>query len=434
LAASLLSTLSRSLLDPDDPAAAEAKQAAPNLLLPDAPPYEGPTGTYEWARMYRRIDNRPFSLANFRPLEAIYADEHPNKVIGKPAQRGASEYAINYTGFALDRGAAVWTGGLKSGLNVAYIFPKKEALGDFSKERLTGLISESDYLASMFGDDDYNAITFKQVRDSFLYLRGGWSSAALKSFPADVLILDEFDEMASGAIALARRRLNASLVRRELALSTPSIPMKGIHALYLESDRHVYEQLHRCGEWVRYDFLRDVRADGQPYDVWQQWPAEQIRRVVVTLECPRCGGAHQRGPLDLRGAGREGAQGLLDSAAAVPVRRPDPAGRERRQPGPLRAGAVLPAGSRDALHRGRLEGHAADAPAARGRSDAVRPLAGHHDGRRRRLSMALAGQLQGAGRADLRPGGGGCPLLGRPRRADAALPGPELRRRRAAGA
>jgi hypothetical protein len=240
--------------------------------------------------MYRRIDNRPFSLANFKPLWQIYADEHPNKVIGKPAQRGASEYAICYTGFALDRGAAVWTGGAKAGLNVAYIFPKKEALGDFSKERLSGLISESDYLARMFGDDDYNAITFKQVGDSFLYLRGGWSSAALKSFPADVLILDEFDEMASSAIALARRRLNASLVRRELALSTPSIPMKGIHALYLESDRHVYEQLHRCGSWVRYDFLRDVRAAGEPYDVWQQWPAEQIRRVVVSLECPSCGG------------------------------------------------------------------------------------------------------------------------------------------------
>lgn len=208
----------------------------------------------------------------------------------KPAQRGVSEYAINYAGFALDRGAAVWTGGEKEGLNVAYIFPKKESLGDFSKERLSGLMNETAYLAGLFGEDEFNAVTFKQVGASYLYLRGGWSTSALKSFPADVLILDEYDEMAPGAIALARRRLNASLVRREVDISTPSIPGFGIHSMYLQSDRHVYEQLHSCGGWVRYDFLRDTRVDGEPYEVWQQWPPEHIRRVVVSLHCPDCGG------------------------------------------------------------------------------------------------------------------------------------------------
>jgi hypothetical protein len=247
-------------------------------------------GPLEWAQRYRQIDGKPFSLARFTPLKALYADEHPHIVVIKPAQRGVSEYAINYTGFALDRGADVWTKGEKEGLNVAYIFPKKESLGDFSKERLSGLMHESSYLERLFGDDEFNAVTFKQVGGSYLYLRGGWSTSALKSFPADVLILDEFDEMAPSAIALARRRLNASLVRRELDISTPSHPGTGIHGMYLQSDRHVYEQLHGCDSWVRYDFLRDCRVDGQAYDTWQQWPPEHIRRLRVTLACPACGG------------------------------------------------------------------------------------------------------------------------------------------------
>jgi hypothetical protein len=134
-------------------------------------------------------------------------------------------------------------------------------------------------------------VTFKQVRESFLYLRGGWSTSALKSFPADVLILDEFDEMAGSAVALARRRLNASLVRREVDISTPSVPGFGIHRMFLDSDQHRYEQRHRCGAWVVYDFLRDVRVRGQAHDAWGEWAAEEIRRHPVVLHCPECGDA-----------------------------------------------------------------------------------------------------------------------------------------------
>lgn len=249
----------------------------------------GPSNPLEWAVLHRKLEGRAFTLDRHRPLRAIYVDPHEHIVIGKPAQRGVSEYAINAATFALDRGAEVWTGGEKNGLNVAYIFPKKEALGDFSKERLSGLAHESQYLEKLFGTDEFNAVTFKQVKDSYLYLRGGWSTSALKSFPADCLVLDEFDEMAASAIALARRRLNASQVHRELDISTPSQPGRGIHKMFLDSDQHLYTQLHRCGAWVVYEFLRDVRVGGEPHDVWGQWPAEQIRRSLVVLTCPSCG-------------------------------------------------------------------------------------------------------------------------------------------------
>lgn len=250
----------------------------------------GPSNPLEWAVLHRKLEGRSFTLAKHLPLRQIYEDPHEHIVVGKPAQRGVSEMAINFATFALDRGAHVWTDDQKDGLNVAYVFPKKEALGDFSKERLSGLAHESPYLEKLFGDDEFNAVTFKQVRDSYLYLRGGWSTSALKSFPADVLVLDEYDEMAASAIALARRRLNASEVRRELDISTPSVPGRGIHRLYLDSDQHVWQQRHRCGEWVSYEFLRDVRVDQQPYETWSAWEAEKIRRSKVTLHCPVCGG------------------------------------------------------------------------------------------------------------------------------------------------
>jgi phage terminase large subunit GpA-like protein len=261
--------------------AAEAHRSDPMTIL-------------AWAERYRQIDGQPFSLERFEPLRAIYEDEHPDIVVIKPAQRGVSEWAVNYASFAIDRGAAVWTQGRKTGLNVGYIFPTKESLNDFSKERFSGLGEETEYLQALFDDgDDFNAVTFKQVGQSYLYLRGGWSTRALKSFPADVIILDEYDEMATGAPALARRRMNASVVRRSLRISTPTIPGRGIHDLYLQSDRRVYEQQHGCGAWVSFDFWRDVRVDGHPYDDgagkgWRIWPAELIRASDVRLHCPSC--------------------------------------------------------------------------------------------------------------------------------------------------
>ena len=247
-----------------------------------------PTSLLAWANRYRQIDGHPFSLERFTPLADLYRDEHPHIVVMKPAQRGISEWAINYACFALDCGAAAWATP-KKGLNVGYIFPTAEALGDFSKERFSGLARESPYLAHLFTDTDFDAVRFKQVRDSYLYLRGGWSESALLSFAADVLILDEYDRMDPKAVALARRRLNASLVRRELDISTPTLPGKGIHALYLQSDQRIYEQLcPGCGGWHQYDFFRDVWVDDYPCDAWRYMEPEQLRRASIRLQCPNC--------------------------------------------------------------------------------------------------------------------------------------------------
>jgi hypothetical protein len=249
-----------------------------------------PLTVLDWAERYRNIDGQAFALDRFPPLQAIYEDEHPHMVIMKPAQRGVSEWAINATCFALEHGASRWAPD-KDGLNVGYVFPTQDALRDFSKERLSGLESEHTHLAGLFGGAGaFEGITFKQVGRSYLYLRGGWSESALLSFSADLLVLDEFDRLDPKAIALARRRLNASEVKREIDISTPTLPGKGIHAMYLASDQRVYEQqCPDCQAWHAFDFFQDVRIDEQPFDTWQFWAPEQLREAGACLVCPSCG-------------------------------------------------------------------------------------------------------------------------------------------------
>lgn len=266
-----------------------------------------------WAQRYRSLDDRPFTLdithvrgrsQSFTPLIEIYNDDHPFLVIQKPAQRGLSELAINRACHALDIGDRYWATG-KRGLNVGYIFPTAEALRDFSKERFAGLLNENEYLAALFSGSDgtkgYDGITFKQARNSYLYLRGAYAGtgtsgpdskrprSGLKSFPADFLILDEFDDMDAAAVALAEKRLLGSTVNRRLYLSTPTFPNRGINALYLRSDMRVWlTPCIHCGQENELDFFRDVYADGQINATWQHFDEEKLKRAVYTVHCPSC--------------------------------------------------------------------------------------------------------------------------------------------------
>ena len=269
----------------------EGEQAAP--ILP----------RLEWAHTYRTIDDQPFTLARFRPLEEIYRDDHPNICVMKPAQVGISEYAITYTIHAMIEGYKQWArdaGIPKEGINIGYFFPTRTALGDFSKERFAGLKRESEYLAALFAESEFNDVGLKQVGRSYLYLRGGESVESLLSFPADIVILDEFDRMKDGAVELVRKRLRQSVIKRQLCISTPTLPGKGIHKLYVQSDQRVWEVLCAdCGEHSELNYFRDVRADGYDYEEWKEWDESRVIDAEWSVMCPQC-----KAPLDRFGPGR----------------------------------------------------------------------------------------------------------------------------------
>jgi hypothetical protein len=246
-----------------------------------------------WAEAHRRLEGRQFSLdyipelnEGYEPLKDIYNDTHPFIVIMKPAQVGVSELAICRALHALDVGARFYNT-QSDGLNVGYLFPTQDALLDFTKERFDGIKGETDYLGALFTDVD-NA-RLKKARNSYLYLRGAWSTKAVKSFKADLLILDERDEMLSSAVALAEKRLRHSRIKMQFRLSTPTKPGKGIHADYLRSDQRVWEvNCSACGEWNELNFFRDVKCDGADYEDWKLWEPERVHTAEVAVCCPSC--------------------------------------------------------------------------------------------------------------------------------------------------
>ncbi|KPV54845.1 hypothetical protein SE17_01135 [Kouleothrix aurantiaca] len=260
-----------------------------------------------WAEKYRRIDGKAFSLDRHLPLKQVYEDDHPHIVIMKCAQVGASEMAVTKTLHAMDVGAHYWKTD-KDGLNVAYLFPTGRALSDFSKERLSSTIGEHPHIEEMF-KGGFNDVTFKQAGSSYLYLRsayipaGGKKNTAaeqLLSFPADVLMLDEFDRMSSAAVSMVEKRLRASVVGRQYNISTPTLPGVGVHGVYLLSDQQVWQVPCPCGAWVEMDFFRDVFGWSEggrgapaphgwhPHQVWSQWTREEVAQARWSVRCPSC--------------------------------------------------------------------------------------------------------------------------------------------------
>ena len=71
-------------------------------------------------------------------------------------------------------------------------------------------------------------------------MRGADSRRQIASVDADLVVLDEFDQMAEGTFELAQKRLASSQAGRLIVASTPRFPEGGVNALYLQSDQRRY--------------------------------------------------------------------------------------------------------------------------------------------------------------------------------------------------
>lgn len=139
----------------------------------------------------------------------------------KSAQGGFTEIGINRALWHIDVNKK----------DVLYVLPTATNAGDFSKARFGGALFNSPYLKSIFTQTNTSGL--KQAGATSLYIRGSRGDSNLKSIPAAVLFLDEFDEMDQRAVALALKRLSGQPEKEIWFISTPTLPNYGVSAEYL---------------------------------------------------------------------------------------------------------------------------------------------------------------------------------------------------------
>ena len=226
----------------------------------------------EWACRRIRLDGRPFSFEGHEYLRGIYDDTSPHVVLMKAAQIGGTTWAILRAIHAC-----------ASGLNVAYYFPTRTEVVDFSRSRVAPLLADNPFLDELMTDTD--AVGLKRIGDAFLYLRGMHSTVGLKSVPADMVAFDELDEATPEAKSMAKERLSHSAYKRIIELSNPSLPDFGIDEAYQLSDqRHWMVRCPGCAAWSALDKEFPTKLN------------EEVRIIlpgpdgVAFRACPRCSG------------------------------------------------------------------------------------------------------------------------------------------------
>lgn len=180
-------------------------------------------------------------------LVDIARDPHPFVVIQKSAQVGVTELLVNSALWAADMAYA------QRG-HVLFLMPTANQMDDFAQSRFDRAIQDSPYLRGRLqpepprrkGADNKR---LKHLGPGYIYLRGSESVRQIASVDADLVILDEYDQMAEGTLDLAQKRLASSRLGMLRAASTPRYPEAGINALYLQSDQQrYYLPCSTCGQ------------------------------------------------------------------------------------------------------------------------------------------------------------------------------------------
>ena len=168
-------------------------------------------------------------------------------VIQKSAQVGLTELLVNQALWAADRASA-------GRGNVLYLMPTQNQMDDFAQARFDRAIQDSPYLRGRLQPEPprrkgADSKRLKRLGLGYIYLRGADSRRQIASVDADVVILDEFDQMADGTLPVATKRLALSRAGRLWIASTPRFPEAGINGLYRQSDQRRYHlPCPSCGE------------------------------------------------------------------------------------------------------------------------------------------------------------------------------------------
>jgi hypothetical protein len=204
-------------------------------------------------RHHKTHRNEYLNFSNHKYAKQIYFDKSKSICVIKSTQCGLTEYlTCRSIGHAI------------SGLNVFYIMPTERLSGRFVKNRIDRSIAFTPYYAKVV-----TAITDQAIKNSksvslkhfgmgaVAYV-GSNAPNTMTEFPADEVIIDEFDRCQQENLAMAWERLSHSDYRLEIKISNPTIEGFGIDTEYLNSDQKKWTITHDCGKSFEVDWFNNV--------------------------------------------------------------------------------------------------------------------------------------------------------------------------------
>lgn len=238
--------------------------------------------TSKWIATNTLLAGKPYSYVGREYQQKILDCESRETVTRKCSQIGLSELAVR---------KALALCGILPNFTCVYTLPTATFAATLSKTRVDPVIRESPFLRDLITDIDN--VEVKQLKNSFLYLRGAASSNAPISIPADLLIHDETDFSDPLILSQYHSRLTASKYKMKFKLSTPTIPGKGIDFEFQRSKRNfLFVSCSCCGHGFIPDYYENVRIPGSTLELRDitKHNLHTLKYNDAFVECPSCGG------------------------------------------------------------------------------------------------------------------------------------------------
>ncbi len=228
--------------------------------------------------------NRPFDLGAYPYMRAVLLDQSPMIVGKKSTQGGWTELFMVKTMAALDEGLSVFAVYPTEQLRNRFVrnrFDRSVALTPYYRERISGEVTKR--LAQSA------SVSLKHFGTAAIAFIGSGSISAFGEFPADVLLVDEYDNCDQTNLPMAEERLSNSEHRIKWLIGNPTIDGFGISKLYKESDQSRWYIKGTCGHVIRPEWGKHVvrKIDEAKFEVLDpEW--EGPGGPEAKLICDKC--------------------------------------------------------------------------------------------------------------------------------------------------
>lgn len=248
------------------------------------------------SRLDRRLEFALFRHSNTRNqvmsfegrpyLLPIYLDRSRERVFKKSVQCGLSEFLIIDALESASRG-----------LSCLYVMPTQDKRGTFVQNRVARAIRNSKFYAGLVKKSvgKSQSIGLKHFGQGVISFVGSNAESEFIEFPADFIIVDEYDRCSPENLPLVRDRLSASPFKLAAFVSTPTFPEFGISKLFEQSDAKEWHiACPHCGHRQPLDFFTHVvRREGDEFVLLDREWRENCGRDVRVF-CEKCGGELDR--------------------------------------------------------------------------------------------------------------------------------------------
>jgi hypothetical protein len=182
-------------------------------------------------------------------------------------------------------------------MRVIMTLPTKGMAQMFSKDRIDGLIDQSDMYSSLV-ESANNSASQKKIGTCTLYIGGSFGDTSAISVPAETIICDEVDFSNQVVLGKLNSRLRHASIVDEHGLrglkymfSTPTVSGYGIDELYQRGTQNQYMvKCEHCEQWHTIDFEKHFFIPGYEGDLrdFSKSDAVDLDLRGTKILCPGC--------------------------------------------------------------------------------------------------------------------------------------------------